>query len=278
MARGWYAGALVVALAAGALWAFELPGVSAPAQGDKPAVEPPPAVTSEQPALRPPDSDTVAGTAERLELARVPIVKPEAPAGEAPAPVAAGIAWRYLGSIIEPTRKVALVSINGAQRMLAEGRTIEQEGHTFKVVEVHPDSIVVEDNGQRLVLQKETRSGPLVAWVSPGAGGGVVDGMNGVVSGVSAAQAANGQIVGRGIDPGEAERMREEIHARRAGRAGAAGTTGAKSPIKPGAAPVPMSKPGRTLRGVGRATSEAAGETAGDATALDGAGAKGPMP
>src|SRR5690242_2349777 len=120
MARGWQGAALIVALAAGALWAFELPGISVPAQGqppEAPVVEP---VKAEEPAVQPVDADAVSGTAERLELARKPATNRTPPPGSEPVPppAAAGVAWRYLGAIMEPTRKVALISINGAQRML----------------------------------------------------------------------------------------------------------------------------------------------------------------
>lgn len=278
LARGWYAGALVVALAGGALWALEVPGISAPADAEPPTVEPPAPLSQEQPVAQPPDADAVMGTAERLELARVPSNKPTPTPSETPTPppVAAGIAWKYLGSIIEPTRKIALVSINGAQRMLAEGRTIQQDGHTFKVVEVQPDSLVVEDNGQRLVLQKEARSGPLVSWVSPTPGGIVVDGMNGAVGAMSGVQGGmNGQPIGRGYDPGEAERIREQIHARRAGRPGGpGGANGAPGKaVNPGAPAMIKGSRGFSAR----AAENAAGDAAADGDAAeDGTGR--PMP
>ncbi|MCC6659302.1 MAG: hypothetical protein IT437_00280 [Phycisphaerales bacterium] len=276
MTRGWQAAALVVALAAGALWAFELPGLSVPAQGRQPLPSTLPPIATPQPEPPPPDADAVTGTAERLELARKPMPKaPPTNTEPTPPPAAAGLAWRYLGAIIEPTRKVALVSINGAQRMIAEGRTIRQEDHTLTLAEVHQDSIVVEDNGQRMVIHKDARSGPIVSWVSPIPGGAVVEGMNGAVS---AAQAMNPEAMrARGMDPGEAERIREQIHSRRAAARAASGS----APTRPGGGRVvPPTLGTKAMRsGAANNASNKGTDTTGDAAAAeDGSIPRGPMP
>lgn len=116
-------------------------------------------------------AEDMTGIDVRLATARVaPPKKPEETAanptdtpGTAPAEGASSQGgWRYLGSVIEPNRRIALVSIDGRQRMLAEGREVDG----VRLVQVTDDRIVIEDAGVRRGIRREQRHGSPVAWVN----------------------------------------------------------------------------------------------------------------
>lgn len=77
---------------------------------------------------------------------------------------------RYLGPIEEPERMVALLSIDGRQRMLAENRT----SGNVRMVEVTREHVIVEIGREKRTIPIAERTGPSVAWVAPGSGSGVV--------------------------------------------------------------------------------------------------------
>ncbi len=216
-ARMWQAGFAAAVLSAGALWAFEIPGVTGPVTVAAPAAVPitdPSAGGAGDPVVRVVSlsGDDVTAMSEMLErtLGR-PKAKETEPDEPGVAPTT-GPGWRYLGSIIDSRRRVALISVDGTQRMLAEGRTI---GSTT-LVSVQVDSIVIDDGSGHRELYKEERSGPLVTWVTPVTMEGYQD--PGMVNAASINQPARGlsaeamaRLRERGIDPGRASRLRPVV-------------------------------------------------------------------
>lgn len=86
-------------------------------------------------------------------------------------PVEQGV--KFLGAIIEPTRRVALVSVNGKQRMLAAGQSLklgtDEHADTLQVVSVDDDAVTIEDKGGRRRIDKSVRSGPAITTVASAA-------------------------------------------------------------------------------------------------------------
>lgn len=216
---------LALAATAVLLWVGGVPGM---AIQDRPAealvIQPPAPEPAKQPGSAAPKltRDDLDDMAQRLEMARVKVEKPEpAPTvvAEQPAdteqPTIGGNPdqprWRYLGSIIEPNRSVALVSISGRQRILGVGREVDG----VEVVSVEPDAIVVRENGELARLTRDERSGPPVAWVkmnSPMDRPAIPAGAN---VGASLQLEPDGENAGRpffrrqnGLDPQRAEQLR----------------------------------------------------------------------
>lgn len=274
-AISWQAAALVLALAAAGLWALEIPGISGQVTGVRPQL--PAAAEPRSGAVEPaapPGSGVITAMAERLELARKG--RPAAATTPATTPTAGasngGMNWRYLGSIIEPTRKLALLSINGSQRVLAEGRSIDQADpsgrgtYRARLLEVRPDLIVVDDNGRRIEIPKDDPVGPRVSWVPPGAGG--VASMSGVGNPGGLTPEQIRQAAARGIDPAAAERLRQTMAERR-GRPAATPPNPANNPggFRGAAGAV---RPAATATRGGATQSDATGgDASGDATGAD---------
>jgi hypothetical protein len=270
LARVWQVGALVVAVAAGALWALDLPGGAQVSATEPPELTPLDEPASPHAAGAPSaKEDDIASMVERLELARAPINKPAETTSTPTEPLStAGASWRYLGAIMEPNRKLALVSIDGMQRMIPEGRTLNTGGRDVTLEIVAPNAIIVLDNGQRMQIRKEGRSGPSVAWVSPTAGGGaVVAGMNGAVS-TEGGDAGMIEMRARGVEAGEAQRLREQ--ARRMANRNRAGAANAGVPPAPGMGTTGFS--GMNAKSAGMETPATQADNTGDATQEDGRG------
>jgi hypothetical protein len=129
-----------------------------------------PALVAPQAAVSAPeakvDADVVDATATRLGMAWTH-TEPKAAVTEAsaeapPPPVKhEGPDWVFLGPIHESDRNLAIISVDGHQKILAEGRTF---GDT-KLVGVANDGIDVEINGIPKHIDRGTRSGSAVAWV-----------------------------------------------------------------------------------------------------------------
>jgi hypothetical protein len=75
----------------------------------------------------------------------------EEPTDTPPAPEAP----RFVGVIREPGRMLAMVRIDGKQRIMAEGETVSN----LKLVRVEPTSIIVEVDGVEKQLEKQARTG-----------------------------------------------------------------------------------------------------------------------
>lgn len=163
---------LALAATAVLLWIGGVPGMAIEDRPESPlVVQPPPADPAPDAATPDLTSADLADMVERLEMARVQVEKPAVVAQDTPddpeqeeekiGDNADQPRWRYLGAIIEPTRRVALVSIEGRQRILAVGREIDG----VQLLSVEPDSIVVSENGEQARLTRDERTGPSVAWV-----------------------------------------------------------------------------------------------------------------
>jgi hypothetical protein len=163
------------------------------------------------------------------------------------APVAA---WRYLGAITTSKHRSALVSVDGRQHVVREGSAFRHKDTSgmealVKLVEVHPDFIVIDDGGGLREIKREERTGPAVAWVTPGMN--VTPDMMQRRADAEAARAAraaatNGMVTGvpgmapdqqallreRGVTPGQVTQARERLEQLRNRARSRAGTTVSK--------------------------------------------------
>jgi hypothetical protein len=154
---------IVLSVSAVSLWALQIPGMDR--LPDKPAALPPiqPADNQIKAAAPKVDSESVAAMGDRFDLAVVHAPKEE-PKTEVvekhEEPV--GPEWSYLGPVHEATRTLAMVSVDGHQKILAEGRTF---GDT-KLVSVSDDAITVEIKGAPKTIERGKRdTSKSVAWV-----------------------------------------------------------------------------------------------------------------
>lgn len=168
-------GALV--LAAGAIMVLGLPWAGA---GQPITAELPAPFTDTGAAVndRPPVSEGVdfTGLSTRLAMIdnapkRVEVaVDPTAPRTDQPTPPTETQPVRFLGAIIEPTQRVALLHVNGRQRAVTPGQTIrltaDEKGPTVKVISVEDDSITIEDStGQHKVEKSARAAGSIISKV-----------------------------------------------------------------------------------------------------------------
>lgn len=83
---------------------------------------------------------------------------------------------RYLGSIVEPRRRLALLTIDGVQRLLSEG----EQAEGVELVEVGPDyaTVLVENEDAERTIDRAGRRGSVVTEVKTGVGGQPVENAN----------------------------------------------------------------------------------------------------
>jgi hypothetical protein len=79
---------------------------------------------------------------------------------------------RYLGAVIEPDRRVALLAVDGRQRMLAEGRQFESTRGTFTLEQVSEDLVLIGIDGMTQRVRKANKAadatiGQLAAVTTP---------------------------------------------------------------------------------------------------------------
>lgn len=204
-------GGVVLLVAAGGLWALELPGMQT--LPEKPAPAPAPAEATKPEAARQAmkvEPEQVSDAAERLEIAWVKAEKKPEPIEieEKPDPTPAGPEWTYLGPIKEAGRSLAMVSVEGSQRILAVGRLL---GDT-KLVGIEDDKIVLDTKGTRRDVHKSSRSGPTVAWLR-GMPANTPMGSVGAVAMPGQPGQMSPEVIQRlrerGIDPAQAQRFRD---------------------------------------------------------------------
>ena len=168
---------LVVALGAAGLWAVDVPGLGsnlpAPDSVNQPSTNPTLANQPEANSGSTLDAGSAYAISQNLDVAARRQPKPEqGPIARGPEitpePTPSGPDIRYLGLIEEPTRRVALLAIDGRQRMLAEGR----KSGDITLTSVEAEQIRVSIGREQRVIPLADRSGPSVAWVSGAPGGG----------------------------------------------------------------------------------------------------------
>lgn len=211
-AWAWRAAAGALALGAGGLWAFDPrlvsptvalpvapePGSGAPAAG--PAQPGTPALI---------DRQALSDAAHRLDWAMQRPPKPAAPDPGVAQPAAAPGSfanWRYLGAIVTPGRRSAIVNADGRQRVLHEGQTL----NGVRLAEVKPDALVLDDGSGLRELKKEAKLGPGVAWITPPPNAAPRPGIAAnPLSGYTPEEQA--ALRERGITPESAQAMRERL-------------------------------------------------------------------
>ncbi|MCC6677957.1 MAG: hypothetical protein IT436_12505 [Phycisphaerales bacterium] len=170
------AGCAVLLVAAIAIAAVGLPGAGGSSHH---AADLPPSLaeTAKPITITPPVSEGVdfSGIAQRLaSIDNAPKPATETPtdteitAGE-PAP-AAEAPIKFLGSIIEPNRRVALLSVNGRQRAVVAGQKLklgaDASAGELLLVAVDDNAVTIEDKGGRRTIQKTARSGSAITTVA----------------------------------------------------------------------------------------------------------------
>lgn len=173
--RSQIAGGVLLLAAAGLAFA-NIPGLGgAPPLPEAKPVTPPKIAIGAVAAHVEPDS-----LASRLNALSMPMAaeKPPAPPPDKPKdepppepPAIAKIVWEYIGGIIAPSARRAIVSIDGEQKMLSEGQT---EGDT-RLQAVTSDFIIISKNGEETRIDRKAlkerfgvASGPSVT-ISPSA-------------------------------------------------------------------------------------------------------------
>ncbi|MBL8760383.1 MAG: hypothetical protein JNL50_03690 [Phycisphaerae bacterium] len=114
--------------------------------------------------------------------------------GEVPnADVGGAVEVKYLGAVLEATRKVALLRVGERQRMVAEGTTISlSDGGTLEVVSVDGEGVVIRDGQGERRVEKSARTASAVTTITGAGGVGLgatpVAGPDGDESGVAGAE------------------------------------------------------------------------------------------
>lgn len=219
---------VVMLVCAASLWALQIPGMHElpakpePGSGMLPAVPQPEAAP-----VAKVDADGVAGMSERLDLAVVHAPKPAAPEGskiEEPPPPE-GPVWEYLGPIFAGTRSLAIVSVDGTQKILSEGRLF---GST-KLMKIADDEIEVEiGKATKTIRRKDRDPSQSVSWMrnmqnnAPVAGTGLPAAGQPVAGRGNLPPEVQARLAERGITPQQMEQWRQG----RDGRGGGQGRAG----------------------------------------------------
>lgn len=211
---------VVMLVCAASLWALQIPGMhELPAKPEPGSgMLPPPAQPEAAPVAKV-DADGVAGMSERLDLAVVHA--PKAPPAEepktgGPEPVAEGPVWEYLGPIFAGTRSLAIVSVEGTQKILSEGKLF---GST-KLMKIADDEIEVEvkvDNGtaMKTIRRKDRDPSQTVSWMrnmqnnTPVAGTGLAAAGQPVAGRGNLPPEVQARLAERGITPQQMEQWRQ---------------------------------------------------------------------
>lgn len=219
--RGAQFAALGLAVAAGALWGLPWLSGSTPV---KPVILAGDAGDGREAVIRPVSisSDAPLGIAERLnQAANRPAVQPETSTPvvteKPPETPATEVPWRYLGPIVEAERTLALVSIEGRQRIVSDGSVVtikspptegrpEEVTYRAKVMNVTVEAVEIEEHGTIKRIEREEQVAR-VTWVKPTAP------VAGMPMGAAAGTAplspeARARLQAQGIDPQQIERAR----------------------------------------------------------------------
>jgi hypothetical protein len=223
---------LALGVSAAALLALEVPMLryQPPAA---PQVVPVAKQQDEQPYEERLDRERTEGIAVRLNQG---VRKPPAPPKEQPRTVEdpqpkalTGPSIVYIGSILEPDRRIAVIAVDGKQQLVREGRKVGES----QLVSIADHEIVLQESGgERRAIARGERT-ERVSWVRnmPGTApiAGAVMGQNAARRGVAVARAPGSpafspeleqRLRERGIDPEQAQRWREAMREREAQRGG----------------------------------------------------------
>lgn len=241
IARGVRMGAIGLGATAAALWALDIPGLStappaapavvetvlqvqgggaAPSGGANGASA---GASAGATAAMPFGSDSALAVATRLEVTRKkappPVVVPDKPpqieVTHEPELVPKDD-WRFLGTIRRSDGMKAIVSIEGVQAVIGPGQRFV--GREAELVEVTPESITLREGGAERRVGRAQREGSSVGWTKlsggppatvPTPGGAPGQGQAGFTPDQQAAMRQ------RGIDPNQAQRMRDFMRERR---------------------------------------------------------------
>ncbi|MFN0134059.1 MAG: hypothetical protein ACKVW3_16210 [Phycisphaerales bacterium] len=243
LARTAQIGAVALGVSAAALWALDVPGVSSTPVNKPVMVEPvKPELPTRVAAGDAPERESIAAVAHRLDEAVIKapapkvVAEPEPPKEE-PAVEPTGPDIQYLGPIFESGRTLAIISIDGTQKIVSAGKKIG----SLTFVSADREKLVVEDAAGSREIQRKSRSDARVAWVSnmpsntPMAAAAV--GAGGAAGNPRAAMSPEvaARLRERGIDPEQIQRMRDLARERR--RGGNNGGNGNNNGI-PGGGPV----------------------------------------
>lgn len=231
-------GALALGVSAAALWALGVPGLGSgtlpvpSAIGTEPDA---PQQSGAAPTRVAFTSELAVDVAKRLDEARIKAPTPEpstptpdpTPPPTPEPPTQEPTDWRYIGTIKEPGRTLAVVSIEGqGQVIVPEGRRV---GKT-ELVEIRQDAITVREGEVEREIPRAERVSSVVGWLKlptyqapAGLGAVPAAGVPGGQPGFSAEQIA--RMRERGIDPAQAQRMRELMREGRGRRGGPDGGT-----------------------------------------------------
>ncbi|MFO0834467.1 MAG: hypothetical protein U0638_05810 [Phycisphaerales bacterium] len=147
-----------------------------PGTGDKPASPGP----IKWPEIKPPadpqagkqhESHDLNAAATRLSLISnrpKPVVNTNPEAVENANPEQAGsVEVKYLGAVLEPTRKIALLRVGEKQRMVAAGKTISlADGGTLEVVSIESEGVLVRDGQGERRIEKAARTASAVTTIT----------------------------------------------------------------------------------------------------------------
>lgn len=247
--RGAQLAALGLSVAAGALWG--LPWLSGQAP-KKPVISLETAREGQGATIRTVSisSEAPLGIAERLnQAANRPAPPPEttepSTTTKPPETSPTEVPWRYLGPIVEAERTLALVSIDGRQRIVSEGSVVtiktpasegrpEEESYRATVKSVSVEAVEIEERGAIKRITREEQVAR-VTWVKPTT---PVAGMpTGAGASAPLTPEARARLQAQGIDPQQIERARQVAAMAAAGRnratpgdpTGAGSATGSRS-------------------------------------------------
>ncbi len=167
-----------IAAIAGATLAVAALFLRLPGTGEKPAgpepilwpeIAPPPDTQGEKR-----ETSDMNAAATRLALVSnkpKPAAQPPDGGSETSNPDQPGsIEVKYLGAVLEPTRKIALLRVGDKQRMVAENKTISlADGGTLQVVSVDAEGCVVRDGQGERRIEKSARTASAVTTISDSA-------------------------------------------------------------------------------------------------------------
>ena len=99
-----------------------------------------------------------------------PAAHPSEPSEESTPDQAVSVDVKYLGAVLEPTRKIALLRVGEKQRMVAAGKTISlADGGTLEVVSIDSEGVLVRDGQGERRIEKAARTASAVTTITDGA-------------------------------------------------------------------------------------------------------------